>query len=89
MTTLRLVLDALPAWHAQANCRGTDTDEFYPDKGGSTRIAKRICARGTVQTECRQDAIDRREPFGVWGGLSERERREVRRRQPDVGAVAA
>ncbi|MFE7868813.1 WhiB family transcriptional regulator [Micromonospora humida] len=86
--TLHLVIDALPAWHAQANCRGTDTDEFYPDKGGTTRTAKRICARCTVQAECRQDAIDRREPFGVWGGLSERERRQVRR-QASTGAAAA
>ncbi|WP_194821273.1 WhiB family transcriptional regulator [Micromonospora sp. S-DT3-3-22] len=89
MTTLRLAFDALPAWHEQANCRGTDTDEFYPDKGGTTRTAKRICARCPVQAECRQDAIDRREPFGVWGGLSERERRQVRRQRADVGSVAA
>lgn len=77
--SLRLILDALPEWHQRANCRGTDTDEFYPEKGGSTRTAKRICDRCEVKTECAQDAVERREPYGVWGGMSQNERRALGR----------
>ena len=64
-----------PAWHDLARCAETDPEMFFPDKGESVRPAKRVCAGCEVQAECLQDALDRGERFGVWGGLSERERR--------------
>lgn len=80
MSRPRLILTATPEWHEQANCKGTDGDEFFPDKGGSTRFAKRICARCEVTTECLEYALDTDQRFGVWGGLSERERNALKRR---------
>lgn len=69
------------AWTADALCAQTDPDEFFPEKGGSTRHAKAICARCPVQAECVDYALDNDERFGIWGGLSERERRRINRRR--------
>ncbi|MEY4313078.1 MAG: hypothetical protein RLZZ319_587 [Actinomycetota bacterium] len=68
------------AWQADSLCTQTDPEAFFPEKGGSTRDAKRICAECTVRTECLEYALANDERFGIWGGLSERERRKVRRR---------
>ena len=66
-----------PAWHDLARCAETDPEMFFPDKGESVRPAKRVCAGCEVRAECLQDALDRGERFGVWGGMSERERRAL------------
>ena len=67
-----------PAWHAQAACRGTDAN-FYPDRGESVEPAKALCAACPVLEECKAFALDSGESHGVWGGLSGRERRTVRK----------
>lgn len=66
-------------WRDSALCAQTDPDAFYPENGGSTRAAKRICADCPVQNECLLDALDRGEEFGVWGGLSRAERRRLKK----------
>jgi WhiB family redox-sensing transcriptional regulator len=66
-------------WWTRAACRGKDADQWFPEKGGGTRAAKRICGTCPVQAECLADALERDERFGVWGGLSERERRRLKR----------
>lgn len=68
-------LPAPPAWYADALCPETDPEAFFPDKGGSTKPAKRTCASCPVRELCLQYAIENNERFGVWGGLSERQRR--------------
>jgi WhiB family redox-sensing transcriptional regulator len=68
------------AWQEDALCAQTDPEAFFPEKGGSTRDAKRICAQCTVRAECLEYALRNDERFGIWGGLSERERRRLRRR---------
>lgn len=70
--------DAL-AWQDRANCRGADPDLFFPERGASTRTAKSICRECSVQTMCLEFAIVSSEKFGIWGGMSERERRKIRR----------
>lgn len=62
-----------------ANCATTGGDAFFPDKGGSTRDAKRVCANCDIRDACLEYALDHDERFGVWGGLSERERRQIRK----------
>jgi WhiB family redox-sensing transcriptional regulator len=69
-----------PKWHERALCAQTDPEAFFPEKGGSTRDAKRICGRCEVRAECLEDALVHDERYGVWGGLSERERRRLKRR---------
>lgn len=64
-------------WRQWASCAEVDPDSFFPDKGGSTRDAKRICAGCAVQPECLAFAVEHRERFGIWGGLSERERQKL------------
>ena len=79
--------DALPgdaSWRLDALCAETDPEAFFPEKGGSTREAKRVCSGCAVRSECLEYALANDERFGIWGGLSERERRRVRlaRRMP-------
>jgi WhiB family transcriptional regulator, redox-sensing transcriptional regulator len=67
-------------WYERAACRGRDADCFFPEKGGSTRAAKRICQTCIVQVECLEYALANDERFGIWGGMSERERRRLKKR---------
>ncbi|MFF2633889.1 WhiB family transcriptional regulator [Microbacterium sp. NPDC058021] len=71
--------DTQLAWQTDALCSQTDPEAFFPEKGGSTRDAKRICASCDVRTECLEYALHNDERFGIWGGLSERERRKLKR----------
>lgn len=67
------------AWQEEALCAQTDPEAFFPEKGGSTREAKRVCQGCTVKTQCLEYALAHDERFGIWGGLSERERRKLKR----------
>ena len=71
--------DSQFSWQADALCAQTDPEAFFPEKGGSTREAKRVCQSCTVRTECLEYALGHDERFGIWGGLSERERRKLKR----------
>ena len=66
------------AWQAEALCAQTDPEAFFPEKGRLHRDAKgyAVCP---VREECLQYAMDNDERFGIWGGLSERERRRLRK----------
>lgn len=64
-------------WASEAACLKADPNIFFPEKGGSVREAKRICSSCEVRQECLGFSLDNRERFGIWGGLSERERRKV------------
>ncbi|SDD88730.1 WhiB family transcriptional regulator, redox-sensing transcriptional regulator [Rhodococcus tukisamuensis] len=66
-------------WQERALCAQTDPEAFFPEKGGSTREAKRICLGCEVRGECLEYALANDERFGIWGGLSERERRRLKR----------
>ncbi|MGB3896846.1 MAG: WhiB family transcriptional regulator [Mycolicibacter sinensis] len=66
-------------WQDRALCAQTDPEAFFPEKGGSTREAKKICQRCSVRSECLEYALAHDERFGIWGGLSERERRRLKR----------
>ena len=68
------------AWQERALCAQTDPEAFFPEKGGSTREAKRVCMACEVRAECLEYALAKDERFGIWGGLSERERRRVKKR---------
>lgn len=67
-------------WQDDALCAQTYPDAFFPDKGGSTREAKQVCAACPVRAECLEYALTHDERFGIWGGASERERRRMKRR---------
>jgi WhiB family redox-sensing transcriptional regulator len=67
------------AWQERALCAQTDPEAFFPEKGGSTREAKRVCMSCEVRAECLDYALAKDERFGIWGGLSERERRRVKK----------
>jgi WhiB family transcriptional regulator, redox-sensing transcriptional regulator len=80
------VAPAMPAitpeddlWQEKALCAQTDPEAFFPEKGGSTREAKRICLGCEVRDACLDYALAHDERFGIWGGLSERERRRLKR----------
>jgi WhiB family redox-sensing transcriptional regulator len=66
-------------WQDRALCAQTDPEAFFPEKGGSTREAKKVCRGCDVRAECLEYALEHDERFGIWGGLSERERRRLKR----------
>ncbi|MBM7280330.1 WhiB family transcriptional regulator [Gordonia rubripertincta] len=81
MSDLLAGLPKPPTWHEDAICSQADPDAWFPEKGEATVAAKLICAGCDVREQCLQWALDNGERFGVWGGLSERERREERARR--------
>lgn len=72
--------DGPMGWQERALCAQTDPEAFFPEKGGSTREAKKVCTSCDVRSECLEYALENDERFGIWGGLSERERRKLKRR---------
>jgi WhiB family redox-sensing transcriptional regulator len=72
------------SWRTQGRCRGTDPAIFYPsneEDGAAAVEAKEICSTCPVRTPCLEHALAVREKFGVWGGLTERERRRMLRQR--------
>jgi len=69
------------SWAARANCLGVDPGLFFPERGGDSEAPKRVCRGCTVREECLEYALANGERFGIWGGFSERERRNIRRRR--------
>lgn len=64
-------------WRDLAVCQQTDPEAFFPEHGATNRDAKRICMGCDVRAECLEYALATRQPYGVWGGKSERERRKL------------
>jgi WhiB family transcriptional regulator, redox-sensing transcriptional regulator len=80
---LALFADPEP-WMAEGICAQADPDAWFPEKGGSTVSAKRICMGCPVRDECLQYALDHNERHGVWGATSERERQKLKLAEPGV-----
>ena len=85
ITVISESMDAQPvdpgAWQDEANCLGVDPDLFFPERGASTREAKEVCRGCVVREDCLEFALANGEKFGIWGGMSERERRRIRRQR--------
>jgi WhiB family redox-sensing transcriptional regulator len=76
---LRVVVpDGAPGWRDEALCAQTGPEEFFPERGSSVRQAKAVCAGCSVRRPCLEYALGRDERFGVWGGMSEHERRRLK-----------
>src|SRR5918999_2838778 len=70
-------------WRSRGACRTQDPDRLFV-QGAAQREAKQVCVPCPVRARCLAEALDRRIEFGVWGGMTERERRALLRRRPDV-----
>ncbi len=70
-------------WMRQAACRDVVPDQLFV-QGAAQRAATTICRHCPVKLPCLADALDHQVPFGVWGGLTERERRALLKTRPDV-----
>ena len=72
-----------PDWARDAACKDLDEEEidayFFPQRGGSSKAGRALCARCSVTEQCLELALSRGEAFGIWGGTSERQRRVLRR----------
>ena len=75
--------ELLMEWSKDARCRTADPDVLFV-QGAAQNRAKAMCLGCPVRTECLADALDNRVEFGVWGGMTERERRALLKRRPDV-----
>lgn len=67
----------VPEWQRDALCSETDPEAFFPEKGGSTARAKAVCRACDVRVQCLEYALSSDERYGIWGGMSERERRRL------------
>lgn len=68
-------------WHPDGSCAASeDPDLWYAEGVEAVAAAKRICRQCPVRDMCLQDALTYREPYGVWGGLDEKERAALRQR---------
>jgi len=76
-------------WQADGLCSQVGGDGWFPDKGGATRDAKAVCARCPVRDACLEYALATEQRFGIWGGMSERERRAERGRRAAAAARLA
>lgn len=90
-TAVAIDLDSEPeeSWQLYANCLGVDPDLFFPERGASTKEAKSVCKACVVREDCLEYALENSEKFGIWGGLSERERRKLRRARALARAAQA
>jgi WhiB family transcriptional regulator, redox-sensing transcriptional regulator len=70
-------------WASQGVCQERQPDALFV-KGAAQNRAKQVCMGCPVRTECLAEALDNRIEWGVWGGLTERERRALLRRRPNV-----
>ena len=70
-------------WPAVAACQGSRPDELFV-RGAEQHRVKQVCMTCPVRTECLAEALDDRIEWGVWGGMTERERRALLRRRPNV-----
>ena len=82
LTDDRIMNEILPVerhWMDDALCPQTDPDAFFPEKGGTTRPAKMVCAHCRVSADCLAYALENGIREGIWGGMTARERREFAR----------
>jgi len=79
---------SVPAWQELGRCAESDPELFFPEKGGPTEEPKRVCRSCEVRVECLEYALENRERFGIWGGMSERQRRRILARQARYGVAA-
>lgn len=76
-----------PEWMRRAACAHANTDLWFPPRGDDASRPKAVCAGCPVRAECLAYAMNNGEKHGVWGGLSERERRRLRSRRRTAGSV--
>ena len=75
-------------WAKQGSCSQGDPDDLFV-QGAEQNRAKAVCMGCPVRTECLADALDNRTEFGVWGGMTERERRALLKRRPNIRSWSA
>jgi WhiB family redox-sensing transcriptional regulator len=83
LEALVLAADPRIAWASKARCRSTDPEELFV-RGAAQKKAAVICRHCPVITECAAEALDNQVEFGVWGGMTERERRALLKQHPEV-----
>ena len=74
------------SWQEYANCMGVDPDLFFPERGASTREAKEVCKGCVVREDCLEFALANGEKFGIWGGMTEVQRKKTRPRRVPLPA---
>jgi WhiB family transcriptional regulator, redox-sensing transcriptional regulator len=79
LATMSTNVETLGRWADLASCRSLSPDLFFPETANDEDAAKSVCAGCPVRAECLEHALAAGEPYGIWGGLTLRERRLVRR----------
>lgn len=87
MTGISFVPEEMSAWRSRGACNGLDPDLFFPSVNENAPTAKRVCADCPVIRQCGEWAIAHNEQSGVWGGMSEKERKRIRRQRKEGTAA--
>lgn len=77
------------SWQNLGNCMGVDPDLFFPERGASAKEAKAVCNSCVVREDCLEYALSNGEKFGIWGGMSERERGRFRKQRTAATRAAS
>ena len=72
------------SWMANGNCAHEPPSTFFPSDGVGVEVARKICGTCPVKEHCLEYALRNGEKFGIWGGMSERERRRILKRRRDL-----
>ena len=75
-------------WRDDAACKGLDTTLFHPERGANVKRAKQVCQGCSVVGECLAYALVNYEKHGIWGGMSERQRRDLRAKLTRAGLLS-
>ncbi len=78
LNKLTILANKSSEWMVLANCAGVDPNLFFPESGSSASEAKEVCRGCIVSEQCLNFALTNGEKYGIWGGLSERERKRIR-----------
>lgn len=79
-----MAVSSVDDWTLKARCRGMQ-DQLFPE-GADQKRARAVCMGCAVRSECLAEALDNRIEWGVWGGMTERERRQLLRQHTDVSS---
>ncbi len=82
-------LENAETWEEFANCKATDTNLFFPERGASSKEGKAVCSDCVVREQCLEESLSRYDTHGIWGGTSDRQRRRIKEQRAILRAQQA
>jgi WhiB family redox-sensing transcriptional regulator len=87
MTPQEVIKPSQDEWETRGLCREVDREMFFPEKGESTSAAKAVCKLCEFREACLENALENNIQFGIWGGMTEPERRALKRSREQASKI--